>query len=757
MPPLRALCAALLASLPYAAQATTIEVDTLADQYGGDTAHCSLREALQAANTDAAFGGCVAGSGTDLISLGAGIHVLTRSGRDEDANATGDLDVTSSVVVLGIDAEQTIVDARGIDRVFHVRESSPVITTSFINLTITGGDAVGNAAGSEEKGGGFLAERQTTLSLRGAHVRGNRAWKGGGINADSWSTTLSVVSSTLSGNASTHTGGAVYTSRAFDLTNSTVSGNTSNCTGSALMLGAFAETHIESSTIVDNHGVDCGYHVVAPAIWSGTSSAIPHVRNTIIAANYSGPIEANCDEIVSDDYNLLGNVEECGIDGITAHVLTGFDPQVAPLFDYGGKTPTHALLPGSPAIAAGGGCSSADQRGVVRNACDIGAYAYRPTFTVNEASDAIDANPGDGTCATAAGRCTLRAAIMESNERTAPSLLVLPAGDYPLTIERLGEDPENTGWLWAKPQDSLMVFGAGAGRTRIIGMGNEDAMFYADGGATAIASLSVSGGNQTTVSTAGGIAMFHARLMLQDVEIADSRGCHGGLSVSGTALLDRVSIHGNAADGSCPRVTGGGIHVAALGELQARNITVSGNHAVGGGGGIAVDGGTARLLHATVAANTAGEIATPADGGGLHRASTGQIYLKNSIVAGNLASGSGDDCSALVQSLDFNLIGNVTGCTIGGQTAGNVTGVDARLDPLADGGNGLPVHGLAPSSPALGAVGTDNDDRVSACRGTDGRLTLEDQRRQPRDPYAFCDIGAYEGVGDRLFADAFER
>ena len=37
------------------------------------------------------------------------------------------------------------------------------------------------------------------------------------------------------------------------------------------------------------------------------------------------------------------------------------------------------------------------------------------TFTVNSATDAIDAAPGDGICDDGSGNCTLRAAITEAN------------------------------------------------------------------------------------------------------------------------------------------------------------------------------------------------------------------------------------------------------------------------------------------------------------------------------------------------------
>ncbi len=58
-------------------------------------------------------------------------------------------------------------------------------------------------------------------------------------------------------------------------------------------------------------------------------------------------------------------------------------------------------------------------------------------FRVNTTKDGADANPGDGTCATSKGRCTLRAAVMEANALAGRQTIALRAATYRLTrVER---------------------------------------------------------------------------------------------------------------------------------------------------------------------------------------------------------------------------------------------------------------------------------------------------------------------------------
>ena len=99
-----------------AAAGATINVNTTADELNADS-DCSLREAVQAANTDAAVDGCTAGTGADTVVLPAGIYVLTRIGANEGANASGDLDVLSDITIEGAGAATTVIDGNGTDRV----------------------------------------------------------------------------------------------------------------------------------------------------------------------------------------------------------------------------------------------------------------------------------------------------------------------------------------------------------------------------------------------------------------------------------------------------------------------------------------------------------------------------------------------------------------------------------------------------------------------------------------------------------------
>ncbi len=83
--------------------------------------------------------------------------------------------------------------------------------------------------------------------------------------------------------------------------------------------------------------------------------------------------------------------------------------------------------------------------------------AHAATFAVDSPGTAVDAAPGDGTCRTAGGACTLRAAVAESEALGGQNAITPPAGTYSLAA------PIDAG------QNRLRISGAGAATTIVDG------------------------------------------------------------------------------------------------------------------------------------------------------------------------------------------------------------------------------------------------------------------------------------------------
>src|SRR5438552_2553079 len=152
------------------------------------------------------------------------------------------------------------------------------------------------------------------------------------------------------------------------------------------------------------------------------------------------------------------------------------------------------------------------------------APAAAAMFTVNDTADAVDAAPGDGTCATAGARCTLRAAIQEANAHTGPDTIMVPAGTYLLTIAGRGEDAAATGDLDIT-DDVTTITGAGAASTILDGNGIDRIFEIANPAAVvAISSLTIRNGDPGPVpgDADGGGVYNQGTLTLTDVIVADS-------------------------------------------------------------------------------------------------------------------------------------------------------------------------------------------------------------------------------------------
>jgi CSLREA domain-containing protein len=399
------------------AYAATITVTTEDDEDNTDPAECSLREAITAANTDAAYGGCTAGNGADTITLPAGwyYYTLTIAGTGEENNATGDLDITDDLTINGDREGYTVIQAgtnstNGIDRVLDVHAGVTVEindvrirygrTPSVAGerngggirnrgtLTVNNSTVSSNTADSH--GGGIRNYDTGTLTLNDSTVGYNSADYGGGIY--DYGGTLTLNNSTVNGNTADGYGGGIYNYEGtLTLDNCTVSDNDADQDGGGIRNYDGTLT-LNNSTVAhntaddDNNGTGDGGGV---ALSGGTAD----VMNTIIGRNqdWSGGGLDCWGTLTSQGYNLLESTAGCTIVGDLTGNITGSNPDLGLLADNGGATRTHALQDGSPAIEqvpdGTNGCdtgASMDQRGYPRaggagyggSSCDIGAYEY---------------------------------------------------------------------------------------------------------------------------------------------------------------------------------------------------------------------------------------------------------------------------------------------------------------------------------------------------------------------------------------------
>jgi CSLREA domain-containing protein len=200
------------------ASAAVIIPTTTSDDISNN-GNCTLREAIQAANTGAAVDHCPAGHGHDVIKLGHGTYVLSVSGARENSNQSGDLDVTAPVTIEGpTSGKPPTIDAKSTDRAIDIQ---PGAGTTIERLTITDGVAPQGPlfGGAGESGGGIRA--QSALKLLKVNVTKSSA--GGG-------TTSHVAPGVKGGNAGD--GGGVWTDAALTITGGSFSNDQAGSGGS---------------------------------------------------------------------------------------------------------------------------------------------------------------------------------------------------------------------------------------------------------------------------------------------------------------------------------------------------------------------------------------------------------------------------------------------------------------------------------------------------------------------------------------------
>jgi CSLREA domain-containing protein len=294
-------------------------VNTTADDFT-DNGNCTLREAIQAANTGTSVDQCEGDPDTQTIVLEGGVYLLALPGALEDENATGDLDITRNIEIVGKGEDETILDGGGLDRIFDIRSESAVVLIRKMTLQN------GKTGQNEPDPGGAVANRGD-LTMDHVRLQDNQTNSftgehGGGVANFG---ALTVTHSAFIHNVSDTFGGGLSNMGTLTLIDATFDNNYARG-GAAIYAAGTATNTIRNVTFRNNF---CG-----PALSSGIfqeEGSSMSIKNSLFDDN------GDC------DYEVISNTGDMTIRYTTFRNNNGGDGGI--INNYGGSLAfSHSLM-----------------------------------------------------------------------------------------------------------------------------------------------------------------------------------------------------------------------------------------------------------------------------------------------------------------------------------------------------------------------------------------------------------------------------
>jgi len=391
--------------------------------------NCTLREAIEAANTNTAVDACNAGNGADTIEftsamLAGGATSITLM--DDLSNYSDP--VVESLTINGPGTNLLSIDGDKLYMLFYLNSPGDNQTFHFNDMTLTSGLST-TGSSTTQSGGAMYIEKGETVSIERILFRDNKADNGGGAIFIPNSVSSSPVSLTISrstfnnntangpigggairgGNSSfisvedssfyknfaSHengSGGAIsiFSSSVNDpaslnIFRATLTKNLANKDGGALSLnGVGSSADIAHTTIVENKA-DIDTNGTGNGGGISVSNGSISLFNSIVASNQdnSPNSKPNFDDIsavnlTSNGFNFIGNYagtstgagEPNANNDYVGTALVKLDPDLGLYGDNGGLTQTLVpLLNGTLAVIDKGSCASEpyDQRRLGNN------------------------------------------------------------------------------------------------------------------------------------------------------------------------------------------------------------------------------------------------------------------------------------------------------------------------------------------------------------------------------------------------------
>jgi len=490
----------------------------------------TLRAAVQEANA--------LGTPCTIVLRAGRTYTLTRTGADEDAASTGDLDVTGKITI----RDESVIDAAGIDRIFDVQPGGRLVIG---DVTLRGGSVTGAS-------GGGVRSRGTTVMHR-ARVEDCTALGAGGSGGAYFNDggNMQLIDVWMEGGRAERAGGAIEANGGTTLVAScTVVDNETGPmpgNGGGLHLTGAGSVTITDTTFLRNTAASEG-----GAAWNSSSGTMT-VSDCTVRDNVAQGTAADNGGggLFNDGGFLLVNSSTFISNSATAGAGSGGGM----LNDGGDVIVEYSEFTANGSNRAGGGVE------VVGGNTEIAFTRVRQNGT--------GASPGNGggVHVTGAGRVFVDRSQFMANTASAEGGGLWNSASGDMHVRR-----------------SIVDGNIASGDAADQGGGG----LFNDGGDVELVGSTVFDNHAIGASGSGGGVLNDGGSVLVTFTRFEGNGSNraGGAveAVEGETRLVNVTLTGNQT-GAAPG-NGGGLHLTGAGDVTIANSTITANSAANEGGGL---------------------------------------------------------------------------------------------------------------------------------------------------------------------------